>query len=117
MLADDQRYFSRLRFLRFSAVDSLEWPFVVVPLAASLMRSNKPGFFGASSPVSSAFFGVGLGSSFRSAIPHNVDAMKYRQSPLATRKNMTPMKIIMNFIIFCCMALCSSVAGGVNNFC
>ena len=35
-------------------------------------------------------------------------------SPLATLKNMKPMKIIMYFIIFCCIAACSFV--GVSVF-
>src|SRR5947208_1767635 len=30
---------------------------------------------------------------------------------------MTPMKIIMYFITFCCMAEASSVGGGMNSFC
>ena len=38
-------------------------------------------------------------------------------SPLATLKNITPMKIIMYFMIFCCMAACSSAGGGMNIFC
>ena len=50
-------------------------------------------------------------------MPHRLDAMKYMHSPLATLKNMTPMKIIMYFIIFCCMAACSSAGGGIIFFC
>ena len=38
-------------------------------------------------------------------------------NPLGTLKNMKPMKTIMYFIIFCCIAVCSSVAGGMNIFC
>ena len=58
-----------------------------------------------------------FGNNLRSAMPHMLEAMKYTHKPLGTLKNSTPMKIIMYFIICCCMRLCSSVAGGVNNFC
>ena len=61
--------------------------------------------------------GVVRGSSFRSAMPHRLEAMKYRHRPLATLKNITPMKIIMYCMIFCCIAACSSAGGGINIFC
>ena len=38
-------------------------------------------------------------------------------NPLATLKNKNPIKIIMYFIIFCVIRDCSSVGGGVSNFC
>ena len=38
-------------------------------------------------------------------------------NPLATLKNIRPMKIIMYCIIFCCIRACSSTAGGMNIFC
>ena len=59
----------------------------------------------------------GGGNILRSPIPHRLEAMKYTHRPAGTLKNMTPMKIIMYFIMFCCMRVCSSVAGGVNIFC
>ncbi len=37
--------------------------------------------------------------------------------PLATLKNIKPMKTIMYFMIFCCMAACSSAGGGIITFC
>src|SRR6185437_5171596 len=59
----------------------------------------------AATPIAGGF---AFGSSLRSAMPHRLDAMKYKHNPLGTLKNITPMKIIMYCIIFCCSAACSS---------
>ena len=65
--------------------------------------------------VPPARFTFGFGINFRSAMPQRLDAMKYRHKPLATLKNKKPMNNVMYFIIFSCIADCSSVAGGVKS--